>query len=130
MARKKMSAQHRKAVGEVMRAARRRKPTGRKVHFTKDEKSTLRHVMTEHSHGGKRKAAGTRKRGKGRPGRKPGFRHSAATRKKMSKAHQLRKRYNTKLSSYRKGKHTRKNRTNMAWVRSHRKTTRRRATRR
>ena len=62
---RKMSAANRRKVGDVMRAARKRKPTGRKVKFTSEEKSTLRHVMQDHSSRGgarKKKAASTRKK--------------------------------------------------------------------
>jgi hypothetical protein len=91
MARKKMSAANKKKVGSVMRAARKRKPSGKRVSFTKAEKSTLREVM--HSHHGKKSAAKRKSTArKGRPGRKAGYKHSAATRAKMSKSHRARHR--------------------------------------
>lgn len=110
MAHKKFSAAHKRQISEVMKAARSRKPTGRKVHFTKNEKDTLRRVMQEHHssttrHAApkKRKAATTRKATtrktikrahhvarKSTRGRKAGFHHSPATRKKMAAAHKAR----------------------------------------
>lgn len=124
MPHRKFSAAHKKAIGDVMRAARKRKPTGGHVKFTKGEKSTLREVMLAHHARGrtvakkpaarkttvKRKATSTRKpavRRKstvrkstvrkstikhtaGKRGRKVGFKHSAATRKKMSASHRAR----------------------------------------
>jgi hypothetical protein len=119
---KKMSAANKSKVGAVMKAARKRKPTGRKVKFTPAEKSTLREVMQSH-HGSRKTATkkktaparkkratqkyhkavspNTRKRirkavtGRGnvvKRGRKAGFKHSAATRLKMSKSHKARHR--------------------------------------
>lgn len=57
---RKMAAHHKRAVSKVMKAARKRKPTAKRVSFTKTEKSTLRHVMTQHSR--KRKSPAARKR--------------------------------------------------------------------
>jgi hypothetical protein len=95
-ARRKMAAHHKRAVTKVMKAARKRKPTARRVSFTKDEKSTLRHVMKSHSR--KRKAPAKRK----------------TTRKRKSPARKA-------VVRKRKSPAKRKTRTDYAWWKRHTK---------
>jgi len=91
---KKLSAATKKKIAKgVRKAARTGKTSGG------------RRVVNARRGGGGR--SGAAKRGRGKPGRKPGFRHSEATIKKMKKAHKAR--WKLHGARYRKAHATRRN---------------------